>query len=97
MGSIQLPDTSTVATVDLARLLAQDGAEVEKLTQAMEGPGYFYLDFRNDPSTQKVVDQARVIYAASDSYFEQPAETKAKDARVGLPDWSDRGYGSRCH
>jgi hypothetical protein len=92
MAHVQLPDASTVTTVDLARLNDRDGAETAKLVQAMEDPGYFYLDFRNAPATKFIADNARVLYALADEYFQQPADIKAKDLRHGLPSWSDRGF-----
>ena len=92
MANVQLPDASTVTTIDLARLNEGDGAETAKLVKAMEDPGYFYLDFRNAPATKSIADDARVLYALADEYFQQPADVKAKDLRHGLPSWSDRGF-----
>ena len=92
MAHAQLPDASAVTAVDLARLNEGDGAEIAKLVRAMEDPGYFYLDFRNAPATKTIADDARVLYALADEYFQQPADIKAKDLRRGLPSWSDRGF-----
>ncbi|KAL3951703.1 hypothetical protein ACCO45_013420 [Purpureocillium lilacinum] len=94
MAPVQLPDVSTVTAVDLARLIERDDAETTRLVEALESPGYFYLDFRNAPATKAIADQARLMYALSENYFEQPAEIKAEDFRQGQPSWSDRGYKS---
>lgn len=92
MSQIQLPDTSTVTSIDLARLAAKDGAEVSKLLQAAEYPGFFYLDFRNEPATKEAVEQARGVYSIADAYFDQPTEDKIKDTQKDQPASSDRGY-----
>ncbi|GJN82989.1 hypothetical protein PLIIFM63780_006535 [Purpureocillium lilacinum] len=91
MAPVQLPDVSTVTAVDLARLIERDDAETTRLVEALESPGYFYLDLRNAPATKAIADQARLMYALSENYFEQPAEIKAEDFRQGQPSWSDRG------
>ncbi|RDA94420.1 hypothetical protein CP533_2287 [Ophiocordyceps camponoti-saundersi (nom. inval.)] len=84
----QLPNASSVTTVNLGRLAARDDGEMEKLRKAASYPGYFYLDLGD------VAEQTRRIYAVADRYFDQPAEVKMRDAREGQPASSDRGFKS---
>lgn len=87
MDNNQLPDASSVTTVNFDRLLEKDDTEIQKLVTATEYPGFFYLDFSRAP----IYEQARAVYACTEEYFDQPKEVKSKDARAGQPDWSDRG------
>ncbi|XP_044718949.1 uncharacterized protein HRG_07514 [Hirsutella rhossiliensis] len=94
MAQIHLPDTSTVANLDIARLAAKDASEVARLLEATQNPGFFYLDFRNEPTMNHVAQQARGVYTVTEEYFDQPTEVKMKDVREGQPASSDRGYKS---
>lgn len=80
-----------VTTVHLARLTAKDAHEIAKLLQALQYPGFFYLDCRNESTWKDVVEQSRGVYAVADAYFDQPVEEKMKDAREDQPASSDRG------
>ncbi|KAM4062689.1 hypothetical protein HRG_007514 [Hirsutella rhossiliensis] len=79
MAQIHLPDTSTVANLDIARLAAKDASEVARLLEATQNPGFFYLDFRNEPTMNHVAQQARGVYTVTEEYFDQPTEVKMKD------------------
>ncbi|EFQ99679.1 hypothetical protein MGYG_02692 [Nannizzia gypsea CBS 118893] len=92
MAQATMSNVSDVTTVDLARLIARDAAEVEILLKAAASPGYFFLDFRNDPATKDIARQVQSIYQVADDYFEQPSEAKLKDLRNDIPASSDRGY-----
>lgn len=91
MTTTKLPDPSSVTAIDLARLASKDDAEIAKLLQAAEYPGFFYLDFRHSPAAKDIVQKAREVYAAADQYFDQSQEVKAKDIRKEQPASSDRG------
>lgn len=92
MASVQLPDPSTVATIDLARVLNTDESEIGKLIRSLEHPGYFYLDFRHASTTKDMAEQERNMYIVAKRYFDQSTEAKTRDLREGQPEWSDRGY-----
>lgn len=82
---------NNIPTIDLGRLAAKEQSEVDKLVQAVQWPGFFYLDFRNDPVTKNVAKDVQGAYAASERYFDQPHVAKMKDYRERQPASSDRG------
>lgn len=84
-----------VTTVNLARAAAQDAHETAKLLQALQYPGFFYLDCRDESTWGNVVEQCRGVFTLADGYFDQPVEEKRKDVREDQPASSDRGYARR--
>ncbi|KAE8153820.1 Clavaminate synthase-like protein [Aspergillus avenaceus] len=83
-----------IATIDLGKLTAKDPFELERLIQAAQSPGFFYLDFQNDNATKVVKEQGPELFTVTDRYFDLPAEVKMKDFRTDQPASSDRGYKS---
>ncbi|KAJ9208732.1 hypothetical protein DTO027B5_5298 [Paecilomyces variotii] len=79
-------------TIDLERLNTKDHAEAQRLLQAAQSPGFFYLDFRNHAATNNLAAQTEDIYQLARRYFAQPREMKVKDVRKDQPASCDRGY-----
>lgn len=75
-------DVAALETIDFGRLAAKEPTEVEKLLNASQMPGFFYLDLHSGPAKQIVADLPNV-YAISEKYFDQPLEMKMKDFRAG--------------
>lgn len=75
-------DVASLETIDFGRLATKDPAEVEKLLNASQMPGFFYLDLQSEPAKQVVADLPDV-YALTEKYFDQPLEVKMKDYRPG--------------
>jgi isopenicillin N synthase-like dioxygenase len=76
-------------TIDLARIVAGDSHERQKLKEAATRPGGFLLDFTN--SDEAISDAVPRLYALSDRYFQRPSDVKLKDVREDQPPSSDRG------
>ncbi|KAJ5886857.1 Clavaminate synthase-like protein [Penicillium subrubescens] len=79
-------------TIDLARIVAGDSHERQKLKEAATRPGGLLLDFKNTDAT--ILDTVSRLYDLSDRYFQRPSEVKLKDVREDIPPSSDRGYKS---
>lgn len=76
-------------TIDLARIVAGDAHERQKLKEAATRPGGFLLDFKN--TNEAILDAVPRLYDLSDRYFQRPSEVKLKDVREDIPPSSDRG------
>jgi isopenicillin N synthase-like dioxygenase len=68
-------DVAPLESINYARLVAKDPAEVEKLLEVCKTPGIFYLDLRDDSTQQWLVD-LQDVYAISKQYFDQPHDVK---------------------
>jgi hypothetical protein len=75
-------DVASLETIDLGRLAAKEPAEVEKLLNASQMPGFFYLDLRNEP-TKEILAGLRDVYAAAEKHFNEPPKVDMKDHRAG--------------
>lgn len=84
-------DVASLETINFGRLTAKEPAEVEKLLNACQMPGFFYLDFQNGPAKELIADVPE-IYAVSKQYFDQPQEVKMKDYRAEQDRGQDRGW-----
>lgn len=71
-------DVASLETIDFGRLVATESAEVEKLLNASQMPGFFYLDLQSEVTKQIIADLPDV-YAVAEKYFDQPQEVKMKD------------------
>ena len=76
-------DVAPLETIDFRRLAAKELAEVEKLHNASQMPGFFYLDFQNEPAGETLAG-LRDVYAVSKNYFDEFPEMKMKDFEVCL-------------
>ncbi len=83
----QQVNVASLETIDLGRLEANEPAEVEKLLNASQMPGFFYLNF-GDYMTKKFLEDLPTIYAAAEEYFDKPEDEKKNDIRDG----QDRGW-----
>lgn len=71
-------DVASLETIDFGRLATKEPAEVEKLFNASQMPGFFYLDLQSEHTKQIIADLPDV-YALAEKYFDQPLEVKMKD------------------
>lgn len=71
-------DVTSLETIDFGRLATKEPAEVEKLLNASQKPGFFYLDLQSEHTKQIITDLPNV-YALAEKYFDQPPEVKMKD------------------
>lgn len=80
-------DVVPLETIDYGRLAAKDPAEIEKLFNAAQLPGFFYLDLKSEAAKQLLTD-IPIVFATAKKYFDEPQEVKMKDYRAGL----ERGW-----
>lgn len=71
-------DVASLETIDFGRLATKEPAEVEKLLNASQIPGFFYLDLLSEHTKQIITDLPE-IYQLAEKYFDQPPEVKMKD------------------
>lgn len=71
-------DVASLETIDFGRLETKEPDEVEKLLNASQMPGFFYLDLQSEHTKQIIADLPDV-YALAEKYFDQPPEVKMKD------------------
>ena len=83
-------ELASLETNNFERFAAKEPTEAEKLFNACQMPGFFYLDFQNGPAKELLTDVPE-IYALAKKYFDQPQEVKMKDYRVGQDRSQDRG------
>lgn len=74
-------DVASLETIDFGRLAAREPAEVEKLLNASQMPGFFYLDLGRSEHTEQIITDLPDIYLLAEKYFDQPSEVKMKDHR----------------
>jgi isopenicillin N synthase-like dioxygenase len=67
-----------LSVIDWGRLRSGDEAEGERLLNACEGQGFFYLDLSCD---QSFLQDHRAILSFMDQYFHQDLSEKMKDDR----------------
>jgi isopenicillin N synthase-like dioxygenase len=75
-------DVASLETIDFGRLVAKEPAEVEKLLNASQMPGFFYLNLQNEP-TGEILAGLLDVYAIAEKYFDEPSEVKLKDYKAG--------------
>lgn len=72
-------DVASLETIDFGRLATKEPAEVEKLLNASQMPGFFYLDLQSEKDTKQIIEDLPEIYQLAEKYFDQPLEVKLKD------------------
>lgn len=70
--------STTLPTLHLDLLRADDGPERKRLLEACRVHGFFYLDLTSDPALCSLWEE---LLALSAQYFDQPLEVKMQDAR----------------
>lgn len=70
--------STTLPTLRLDLLRAEDLTERKKLLSACHSHGFFYLDLTSDQQMTQNWDE---MLAVMKQYFEQPLEVKMEDAR----------------
>lgn len=83
---------ATLTTISLAKLHAQDAAELALLNKVASGSGFFYLDLRGDSSGEKTLAQLQDIWAVTEKYFTQPEAAKKQDVRLDIKPSQDLGW-----
>lgn len=71
-------DVASLETIDFGSLATKEPAEVEKLLNASQMPGFFYLDLQSE-HTKQIITDLPDIYVLAEKYFDQPLEVKMKD------------------
>ena len=79
------PKTASLAVINYEALVNKDGIEIQKLRQAGQTRGMFYLDLRG-PRTAAIFDDVKVFFDIGNKFFNLPAdsEEKIQSAREGL-------------
>lgn len=75
-------DVASLETIDFGRLATKEPAEIEKLLNVSQLPGFFYLDLQSE-NTKQIIEDLPEIYQLSEKYFDQPPEVKLKDYEDG--------------
>ncbi|PYH97589.1 oxidoreductase [Aspergillus ellipticus CBS 707.79] len=80
---------ASLAIVDYEALANKDPAEIQKLVQACQTTGMFYLDLRG-PRTQAIVEDVPSIFQTGQDFFNLPPDSpeKTQSLREGM----ERGY-----
>ncbi|ROV89518.1 hypothetical protein VSDG_08493 [Cytospora chrysosperma] len=80
---------ASLAVVNYEKLASRDAAEVQKLVQASQTVGMFYLDLRG-PRTQAIFEDVPTIFKTGHEFFTLPqqSEEKTQSLREGM----ERGY-----
>ena len=75
-------DVASLETIDFGRLAAKEPAEVEKLLNASQMPGFFYLDLRNEQG-EEILASLPGVYAVIEKYFDEAPEGETKHLKEG--------------
>lgn len=90
--------TAPLLRISLARLVANDAAEEERLWRACCDLGFFYLDCRDSSSNNlgnNLVDNANKLFDLGDRVFSLPVEEKQKYDMMGENSYYGyKGYGA---
>lgn len=70
--------TCSLFTISLSKLLARDETETQRLIQACQEIGFFYLDLQDVGSTSKILEDVERIFHTAVDLFDQPLEEKMK-------------------
>lgn len=80
-----------IDTVDFARLASGDAAEVKRLFDASQSPGFFYLNLQGHHLGERLLADLSGIYSVTQKYFDQVGNQKTKDYRSDQKLSQDRG------
>jgi isopenicillin N synthase-like dioxygenase len=83
---------ASLAVVDYEALANKDAGEIEKLVQACQTVGMFYLDLRGS-IMNAVFEDVPTIFKTGQSFFNLPHDSKEKTQ--SLREGMDRGYEKR--
>jgi isopenicillin N synthase-like dioxygenase len=70
--------TAPIASASLSKLLANDDAEAGKVLEACQTHGFFYLDMRDCPEGQALLDESEQLLQLATETFNRPLEEKQK-------------------
>lgn len=74
-------NTAELQTVNFAKILDKDEAEIRRLTSACENYGFFYLDL-TDRACSRVIDDLHQLKQIMTSWFSQPTEKKIRETET---------------
>ena len=80
-----------IDTVDFARLASSDAAEVKRLLDVSQSPGFFYLNLQSHHLGDRLLADLSGIYSIAQKYFDQAGNQKTKDCRSEQKPSQDRG------
>ncbi|KAL9125045.1 MAG: hypothetical protein Q9217_005696 [Psora testacea] len=80
---------ASLAVVDYEALANKDATEIQKLVQASQTTGMFYLDLRG-PRTKAIFEDVQTIFKTGHDFFNLPQDSdeKTQTLREGM----ERGY-----
>ena len=67
----------SLAVINYEALANKDAAEIQKLVQAGQTVGMFYLDLRG-PRTEAIFEDMEAIFKAGHEFFNLPSDSKEK-------------------
>lgn len=74
--------TAPLLIIDFARLLRHDASEVNRLVEACETHGFFYLDLQGfEIESHTILDDRQSLLQTCEKYFNQAEEIKWRDDR----------------
>ncbi|MCJ1266370.1 hypothetical protein MMC22_006254 [Lobaria immixta] len=74
--------TAPLLIIDFARLLRHDTSEVNRLVEACQNHGFFYLDLQGvDTESQTILADWQSLLQTAEKYFSQADEIKTRDDR----------------
>ncbi|PBP28683.1 hypothetical protein BUE80_DR000426 [Diplocarpon rosae] len=83
---------ANLSVISLAKLHAQNPAELALLEKESSRTGFFYLDMRGHPRGECVLAHLPGVFAVEEQYFAQSEETKTRDARHDIKASQDLGW-----
>lgn len=87
--------TAPIAAISLPKLLANDDAECQRVLQACQGHGFFYLDMRDCSEGEALLDEAEQLHEVAKGAFDHPFEEKNKYAlQKGVSLWGYKEAGT---
>lgn len=70
--------TAPLVTINLRKLLVQDGEERERLFDASKSLGFFYLDMTGCEEGETLLNGAATMFQLMEKFYELPIEEKRK-------------------
>lgn len=70
--------TAPLLRLSLKRLLAHDNEEINRLIDACEDIGFFYLDLQDAGFSSSILDDADKLFNISKQFYDLPLEEKKK-------------------
>ena len=87
--------TAPIASILLTKLLADDEEEGKRVLEACQTHGFFYLDMRDAPEGEALIEEAEQLREVATKAFDHPLEEKTKYALLkGVSLWGYKEAGT---